>query len=127
MDTNSVFILNLRRLRKEKGLSQEEFSAKVGLSVRGYQLYEQGGSAPTPEILDRFAQALGCRPTDFLEDKTKPKRDDVKAAALMLSTFADLPPDHQKVILALIYKDPSLARGLSGQVDQKFQALLRAL
>jgi transcriptional regulator with XRE-family HTH domain len=63
LKTADIFKENLRKLRKEKFPRQEDFYPLVGFeSVRGYQKYEQGESAPTPDILDRFAEVLGCEP-----------------------------------------------------------------
>lgn len=66
--TKEIFIDNLKRLRKERFRSQELFAAKVEMSVRGYQKYEQGESEPVPEIIDRFSEALGCDPLDLLAE-----------------------------------------------------------
>lgn len=77
--TGDLFISNLRRLRKAQGLSQDEFAIKVSLSLRGYQKYEQGESSPTPEVIDRFAKALGCTPFDLLDapGQIRPVKGDI--------------------------------------------------
>jgi transcriptional regulator with XRE-family HTH domain len=67
MDNSAeIFIRNLKRLRKVKFPKQEDFAPIVNFSTRGYQKYETGESSPTPEILDRFAKALGCEPVDLI-------------------------------------------------------------
>jgi transcriptional regulator with XRE-family HTH domain len=58
----------LSQYRKSKGLSQEQFGKKLGLSQATYQTYESGRSAIPPEIqakirklgfVDRFPQEEG--------------------------------------------------------------------
>lgn len=70
--TNETFISNLRRLRKAKFRSQAEFAEAVGLSLRGYQKYEQGESSPTAETLERFSRALGCQPWELVKPEVVP-------------------------------------------------------
>jgi transcriptional regulator with XRE-family HTH domain len=65
-NSSKIFIKNLCRLRRSKFKSQGEFAEKVGLSLRGYQKYEQGESSPTPDILDRFSEALDCQPFELI-------------------------------------------------------------
>lgn len=65
--TSETFISNLRRLRKAKYRSQADFAEAVGLSLRGYQKYEQGESSPSPDTLDKFAEVLDCSPWELLQ------------------------------------------------------------
>jgi len=47
------------RLRELRGtLSQEEFSKKIGVSLRAYQRYESGERVPPPHILSKIAALL---------------------------------------------------------------------
>lgn len=64
--TGVIFKENLVRLRKQKFPTQEAFAIEIGYSIRGYQKYEQGESQPTPEVLDKFAEKLGCEPWELI-------------------------------------------------------------
>lgn len=51
----------IQKRRKEVGLTQEELGYKVGIS-RAYMGYiEQGRYAPSLEVLDKIAKALGVK------------------------------------------------------------------
>lgn len=51
----------LRKLRIEKGLTQEEVSKKIGVTRRTYVSYEQDGRYPRKrEIYALLAEVLGC-------------------------------------------------------------------
>lgn len=128
MKTSEVFKENLKKLRKKLQVSQEDFARKVELSVRGYQKYEQGESAPTPEILDRFARVLGCDPLELLspEEKT-PKAPDLASAGSLLSKLGSLEPRHLRVVMAILYKDASFVRELPTPLQATFSSLLKAL
>ncbi|MGM0113398.1 helix-turn-helix domain-containing protein [Enterococcus sp. DIV0187] len=53
---------NLTRLRKEKGLSQEELADKVGLKKQTISNIERGRRYPTFESLERIASFLKASP-----------------------------------------------------------------
>ena len=38
---------------------------KSGITLRMYHRYERGISEPTPSMIGRFCDALGCEPQDF--------------------------------------------------------------
>lgn len=126
MKTRDIFMENLKRLRKAKGLSQDDFAPMVGFGLRGYQKYEQGESSPTPDILDRFAEKLECEPWELTKPEIgRPKSPDLVAAADLLSKFSDLPPARRGFVLALLYRDESYLSGLNRILHQAYQALLK--
>ena len=49
----------IRRIRKEKGLSQAELGEMVGLNADRIQKYENGVRKPKKDMLKRIAEALG--------------------------------------------------------------------
>lgn len=56
---------NLKKLRKERGLSQTEMAKKFGMSFRTYQNIEYGYTETTYQNLIRFADFFGCS-VDYL-------------------------------------------------------------
>ncbi len=50
---------NIRRLRRAKGLSQEELAGFLGVSRQSVSLWEQGETNPTVENIYAMAEALG--------------------------------------------------------------------
>ncbi len=55
----------VRRLRQEKGYSQEEFSFRVGLHQTYVSSVERGERNVTIQTADRIAKALGTTLTDL--------------------------------------------------------------
>lgn len=57
----------VRRLRQEKGYSQEEFSFRVGLHQTYVSSVERGERNVTIQTADRIAKALGTTLADLFE------------------------------------------------------------
>ena len=55
---DKVFGSNLKRMRKQKRISQQRFAESVGVSQRTVSHYERGESQPTLECLCRIADSL---------------------------------------------------------------------
>ena len=62
--------LNLQRLRRERGLSQEELADLAEIHQTYLSGVERGKRNPTIAVLQRIAQALGAD----IEDLTKRRR-----------------------------------------------------
>ena len=58
---------NLRRLRKDRGWTQEHIAATASLSNRAYQLLEAGGVNTTLATLVALAKALEVAPYELLK------------------------------------------------------------
>ena len=61
--------MNVRRLRKERGLTQEALAGECGLDTRHVGRIERGQTNPTVELLGRLGAALGVHPREFLIDQ----------------------------------------------------------
>lgn len=61
---------NVRRFRKNSGMSQERLALSAGLDLRYLGGIERGEHNPTVAILGRLALALDVHPKDFF-DETK--------------------------------------------------------
>lgn len=58
----------IRRLRKEKHLSQEVFSGLAALDRTHYSKIERGLRVPNLETLFKMAQALDMKPSELLSE-----------------------------------------------------------
>lgn len=65
--------LNVQRLRRDKGWSQEEFAFECGLHRTYVSGIERGVRNPTVTILEKIAKAFGVSAGALLESPTKRK------------------------------------------------------
>ncbi len=56
-----TFTEKLQKLRKNKGMTQAELAAKVGVSARCIQNYELGARYPKRDIMDKLCSVLGTK------------------------------------------------------------------
>jgi len=63
----SLFAANVRRLRKERGLSQEELAEAAGVHRTYVGMIERGEKNVTIYNIQRIAIALGVRPGSLLD------------------------------------------------------------
>ena len=66
MDLVQLLGENVRRLRKERGLSQEELAFQAGMKRSYLSDLERGTRNPTVRALERLASALEIEPADLL-------------------------------------------------------------
>jgi transcriptional regulator with XRE-family HTH domain len=60
---------NLRRLRKQGGLSQEELADRAGLNRNYIGMIEREENSPTVDALEQISNALGIDPVVLLHDR----------------------------------------------------------
>jgi putative transcriptional regulator len=53
--------IKVRRIRKEKGMTQMELGKAIGVSQRNISDLESGKTKPRSEIVNRIAKVLGCQ------------------------------------------------------------------
>jgi transcriptional regulator with XRE-family HTH domain len=68
--TRRVLARNVRRLRSERGLSQEALAEEVGLRQAQISEIESGANNITIDNLHRLAVALGVRPFELIDERT---------------------------------------------------------
>lgn len=66
MDLREVFAANLRRLRHEKGLSQEDLAYEADINRTYISKLEKGISHPGLEIIGKLANVLEVEPSVLL-------------------------------------------------------------
>ena len=57
----------IKRIRKEKGITQEELAFRAGISVDFLSLIERGKNAPSFENLEKLADAFGAPVRDLFD------------------------------------------------------------
>ena len=66
MDLRDVFVANLRRLRHEKGLSQDDLAYEAEVSRSYLSQLEKGAFYASLKIIGRLAEALEVEPSELL-------------------------------------------------------------
>ena len=74
MDIRRRVGINVRRLRKVRGYSQEKLAFECGLHRTYISGVERGIRNPTVVILDKIAKALKVPPARLLEESTPSRR-----------------------------------------------------
>ncbi|TGT57764.1 XRE family transcriptional regulator [Mesorhizobium sp. M00.F.Ca.ET.170.01.1.1] len=67
MDLKEVMAVNMRRVRHDQGLTQEELAARADLSMRYVGSIERGRVAASVTVLGRLAKALNIDPCDLIK------------------------------------------------------------
>jgi transcriptional regulator with XRE-family HTH domain len=71
MDLREVLALNLRRLRHERGLSQDDLAYEAGVSRSYLSQLEKGAFYASLKIVQRLATALNVSAVQLLAAPTK--------------------------------------------------------
>ncbi len=58
----------IRRIRKERGLTQKELGQKMGVADSAIRRYESDRAIPRPGTIEKMAIALGCQASDLSLD-----------------------------------------------------------
>ena len=66
MRLGQLFGINVRRLRKERGLSQEALAHEVDLAVTYVGQIERGLRNPTLDVVEEFARVFSVDPLELL-------------------------------------------------------------
>ena len=99
---------HLRKLRKEKGLTQAELAQKIGITQSVVAAYERSAKKPDMERLPVIAKALGVMLEALYglngraeKEHPRPAHRN-KRAAKAQDLFAKLGPDDQRALLKQI-------------------------
>ena len=60
---------NIRRLRQERGLTQEELAVRIRITRNYVGMIERQENSPTVAVLERIAKALGIEPARLFDEK----------------------------------------------------------
>lgn len=67
MDLKEVMAVNLRRMRHDKDMTQEELADRAGLSARYIGAIERGEVSASVTVLGQIAEALEIEPGELLK------------------------------------------------------------
>ena len=67
MDLKEVMATNLRRMRHDRDMTQEELADRAGLSARYIGAIERADVSASVTVLGQIAKALGSEPGELLK------------------------------------------------------------
>ena len=73
MDIREVFATNLRRLRHDRGLSQDDLAYEARVSRSYLSQIEKGAYYASLKIIERLAKVLRIEPAELLQSPTRKK------------------------------------------------------
>ena len=73
MDLKHVLSTNLRKIRNERGYTQEEMADRLGISLRYLGSIERAKVSPSVTRLGQFADSLNIRPCDLIREVERKK------------------------------------------------------
>ena len=62
-----MFLINVRKIRKTIGISQEVLAKEMNVSQSAVAKWETGETAPQSDKLPKLAQVLGCSIEDLFD------------------------------------------------------------
>jgi len=68
-DTNMPFSEKLSKMRNDRGLTQQQMAAMIGVGIAQVRRYEKGNSSPTLEVIKNIAKTLGISADELIFDK----------------------------------------------------------
>ena len=75
--------LMIKKLRKDKGITQEQLADNIGVSLMTVRRWEWGDTTPNSKMLIKLADTLGTTPENLLDDGTE--KDDISVSLEMPS------------------------------------------
>ncbi len=72
MGLKQIVARNVRRLRNERGLTQEELSGMAGINRNYTGMIEREQRSPTVDMLEKLAKALQVDPVMLLQADKEP-------------------------------------------------------
>ena len=106
---------NLKALRKQHNLSQQELAKIAGVTDKAISTWESGTRIPRMGAIQKMADYFGLQKSDIIEDNSRILSDDADAWAHALETESnesdaqllqnakrDLSPEDYRLVIALI-------------------------
>ena len=123
--TGNLLGQNLRRLRERRGWTQAQLAERADLSVKMVQKIEHAQSSPSIATLDTLCKALDVTPAELFAGQGQVAIPTYSSAAEFLSRFEGLSPALKRLVLGLVYQDPSYGKGI--RLNPEFLASIQGI
>ena len=119
----------IRRLRKERGLTQSDLADRSGVSFGAIQNLEAGKRTPRADTIEMLAQALDVSPNKLLGEVI-PSGATLSASAIpgpltpadcaaVLLQLAEVSPERRAFVLGVLFDDASIVPdSLAGELPR---------
>lgn len=89
MEYQKLINYGIKKLRDKLGLTQEQFSEKIGISVHGLSNLERNKYQPTSDTIDKICAVFNVHPVDLLIDypENLDTKDLLSQINVLLQTF----------------------------------------
>ncbi|MFH2059052.1 MAG: RstR family transcriptional repressor [Pseudomonadota bacterium] len=104
-DKNMPFSEKLSKMRNDRGLTQQQMAAMIGVGIAQVRRYEKGNSSPTLEVIKNIAKTLGISADELIFDKGEGVPDTRIMDKKLLEQFemvSKLKPHDKEAIMTII-------------------------
>jgi transcriptional regulator with XRE-family HTH domain len=104
-DKNMPFSAKLSKMRNDRGLTQQQMAAMIGVGIAQVRRYEKGNSSPTLEVIKNIAKTLGISADELIFDKGEGVPDTRIMDKKLLEQFemvSKLKPHDKEAIMTII-------------------------
>jgi transcriptional regulator with XRE-family HTH domain len=106
MGLKQLFVVNLKKIRKEEGLSQEILAERCGASPNHIGQIEMGRRFPSIDLIERIAAVLKVEPYRLFKDETGIEPGERRETKDFLTVLPErIKRDLKKQLLAAISAD----------------------
>lgn len=85
MNYQTLINNSIKDLRHTKGLTQEEFAEKIGISTQGLSNIERNRYQPAADTIDKICKVFKITPAELLVTPVKENEDIIKNITTLLS------------------------------------------
>lgn len=119
---------NLKRIRKDRGLTQSDVAELLDISVRSYQKYEQQEAFPDDKNLDKLCLKLRISFVDLFDDSSAATQPEpvLLDAIMVLQRLTEAGPHRRATILYLLFREEKYLENLPNGFRQAARALQKA-
>lgn len=100
MDKKILFGRKIREIRKKSGLTQEQFSEKIGIESPSLSNIENGKSFPSMQTVLKIMEEFDILPQEFFDNEYYVDEDFIETKVINL--LKTLPLDKKRILYRII-------------------------
>ncbi len=120
--THALLLENIKRIRKEKGLTQQEVADGADMLVPTYSRLERGGTNPSLASMTRIANALGVPLAELLMSSELKDRT-LAQKVEMLEDLSDYNRNVANIMLDTVIEKDRIEKSQKVQMKKRLEEL----